>query len=114
MNVAKNTEIKKTINLNSANFSDVSLQQNLESKILNVGWSGFDAERQIDDAVSLSADVEVIKANSVAGNDESALQKTVDCSISVNKKASNKNVYNISILTHNWKSLLWTKTIYFL
>ena len=48
---------------------------------MDVGRSWFDAERQIDDAVALSADVQMIKSNTVTSDDKSSFQETVDCAV---------------------------------
>lgn len=72
----------------------MSLKQNLKSEILNVGGTRFDAKRQIDDAISLRTDVEVVKPNSVARNDESAFQKTVDCAVSAKHNVVIRSKFN--------------------
>ena len=51
---------------------------------MNVCRSWFDAKRQIDDAVSLCADVKVIKSNALTCDDKRPLQKTVDGAIPEN------------------------------
>jgi hypothetical protein len=48
------------------------------SRCLDFGGSRLDAEREVDDAVPLGADVQVVEPDAVLRHDESPLQETVD------------------------------------
>ena len=51
--------------LNTPNFCHVTLEQNFEREILDFRRSGLHAEREVDDAIALGADVEMIEPDAV-------------------------------------------------
>ena len=57
------------------------MEQDLEREVLDLGRPRLDAEGQVDDAVALGADVEVVKPVAVARLCERPLQEAVDSAV---------------------------------
>ena len=67
------------------------MEQDLEREVLDLGRPRLDAEGQVDDAVALGADVEVVKPVAVARLSERPLQEAVDGAV----PATNRQKFNV-------------------
>ena len=69
------------------------MEQDLEREVLDLSRPRLDAEGQVDDAVALGADVEVVKPVAVARLGERPLQEAVDGAV----PATNRQKFNFFV-----------------
>ena len=69
------------------------MEQDLKREVLDLGRPRLDAEGEVDDAVALGADVEVVKPVAVARLGERPLQEAVDGAV----PATNRQKFNFFV-----------------